>query len=283
MKDEKRKTQYRIGEFAHRIGVTPDFLKHYEDAHLINSVRSENGYRYFAFEQTPRVFECIRLRNFGVPVREMGQFFHDLNGESGIAALDGYTVETQKRILRDTVFLEEHQRIKNWLALRREKPTDWEVVNSEGYYFLPHSNGKFFLEDERIYEIVGEWMSWIPIVKSVAQFNVLSDSEEAHGSYCWGLGVSEPQLKRLGLPINGAVQYVPPAKSFLYHYAEEKELKISSFVTHRDHPFFRLLDRLGLEPKDEGFREICMTVRGTNTRKDWGIFHIPLKDSSERR
>ena len=38
--------QYRIGDFAKYLGVTPDLLKHYEDMGIIHSSRSESGYRY---------------------------------------------------------------------------------------------------------------------------------------------------------------------------------------------------------------------------------------------
>lgn len=39
--------QYRIGDFAKYLGVTPDLLKHYEDMGIIQSIRSESGYRYY--------------------------------------------------------------------------------------------------------------------------------------------------------------------------------------------------------------------------------------------
>ena len=38
--------QYRIGDFTKYLGVAPDLLKHYEDMGIIQSIRSESGYRY---------------------------------------------------------------------------------------------------------------------------------------------------------------------------------------------------------------------------------------------
>ena len=37
--------EYRIGEFAKYLGVTPDLLKHYEDQGIIRPSRSDSGYR----------------------------------------------------------------------------------------------------------------------------------------------------------------------------------------------------------------------------------------------
>lgn len=65
------RTNYRIGEFAEYMGVTPDFLKHYEECGLLDVHHSENGYRYFNFDQSSRILEYMRLRNYGVTVKEM--------------------------------------------------------------------------------------------------------------------------------------------------------------------------------------------------------------------
>ena len=40
--------EYRIGEFAKYLGVTPDLLKHYEDQGIIQPTRSDSGYRYLS-------------------------------------------------------------------------------------------------------------------------------------------------------------------------------------------------------------------------------------------
>ena len=47
------RTNYHIGEFAEYMGVTPDFLKHYEECDLLDVHHRENGYRYFNFDQCP--------------------------------------------------------------------------------------------------------------------------------------------------------------------------------------------------------------------------------------
>lgn len=58
------RTNYRIAEFAEYMGVTPDFLKHYEECGLLDVHHRENGYRYFNFDQCSRILEYMRLRNY---------------------------------------------------------------------------------------------------------------------------------------------------------------------------------------------------------------------------
>ena len=38
---------YSIGDYAKYLGVTPDFLKHYEQFRIVSSKPRENGYRYY--------------------------------------------------------------------------------------------------------------------------------------------------------------------------------------------------------------------------------------------
>ena len=57
--------RYRIGDYAHYMGVGRDFLKHYEKCGLLSADHHDNGYRHFGFEQSSLILECMRLRNCG--------------------------------------------------------------------------------------------------------------------------------------------------------------------------------------------------------------------------
>ena len=72
--------RYRIGDYAHYMGVGRDFLKHYEKCGLLSADHHDNGYRHFGFEQSSLILECMRLRNCGYTVREMGGMLRDLSG-----------------------------------------------------------------------------------------------------------------------------------------------------------------------------------------------------------
>ena len=54
---------YRIGDYAHKMGVTPDLLKHYERMGLIHADTTDSGYRYYPFHESMALLECMGLRN----------------------------------------------------------------------------------------------------------------------------------------------------------------------------------------------------------------------------
>ena len=66
----KKKTtdcrQYRIGDFARYLGVTSEFLKHYQESGLIDVNQRASGYRYYGFDQSGRILQYMRLRNYGM-------------------------------------------------------------------------------------------------------------------------------------------------------------------------------------------------------------------------
>ena len=165
MPSSKNAAQYRIGDFARFLGVTPDFLKHYEEKGLLEAQHRNSGYRFFGFQETYKVVEFMRLRNYGASVRDMGRMLCT-NAEDALRALDDKAAGIEKEIERQQALLEEHRLIKAWLAERRGRTSDWEVREAENFWFLPHSNGQAFLKDPRIYEIIQTWFAWMPLVKS---------------------------------------------------------------------------------------------------------------------
>ena len=76
--------QYKIGEFSKYMGVTPDFLKHYEQYGLIQPNISESNYRYYNFEKASDVIECVRLRNWGFSLKEIQNITQEASVEETV-------------------------------------------------------------------------------------------------------------------------------------------------------------------------------------------------------
>ena len=106
----KKKTdcrQYRIGDFARYLGVTAEFLKHYQESGLLDvTQRAESGYRYYGFDQSARILQYMRLRNYGISVKEMGPF---LEGGLDEAMTDGTAVVLSGHLDEDGNFVATEQ------------------------------------------------------------------------------------------------------------------------------------------------------------------------------
>ena len=266
--------QYRIGEYAKYLGVTPDLLKHYEDMGIIQSRRSESGYRYYPFHTTTRLIESIRLRNYGLTLREIKEILsdHSLNNEEVEALIDRHLRRLEEEVQLDEALLEESAAFRDWRQSLEDRDWDWEIRRSEERFFLPHTDRDNFLEDPRIYKILNSWMSYTPIVKSAMRV-------EESGQITWGFVVSARNLKRLGLPLNEAVEPIPARKVFYCKY-RARVLRMTEEASERErHPAFQRLRALGLESEGSYYRTTVMPADWQqNSGYHYGCYTIPLRE-----
>lgn len=272
---------YRIGDFARHLGVTPDFLKHYEQFRLVDSVPSKSGYRYYPFIQSYKLLEAMSLRGYGLPLKEIDTLLNDKDLPAIKEALDAQAVELRREMLFQQAVLEDHQHFSAWMERMIQRKTNWHVEDQGPYYFLPHSHQHDFLADSRIYELLNAWMKWMPIVKFCAEiprcFNNTLDRVQADQEHFWGLMISQLLAQRHGLPINGAVRTIPHRKWFFFDFA----LPIPPDETL--HPLFPIntmleqLASLGLTPSGTIYEVLLLHTHINKLQPmHCGYFMVPI-------
>lgn len=281
MKEKQEKSnvkhfrRYRIGDYARYMGVGTAFLKHYEKFGILTAQYEENGYRYFGFEKSSLIIECMRLGNLGFTVREMEAMLHERSGEDAAGALKEARTALEAKIRRMEAFVEEEKRFEAWYAARRETPEDWRIVESEARWFLPHADGSQFLKDERIGALLPAWLEWLPAVKSSLRFTV-PQAPSDRLDYQWGLSVEAAKAEAFGLPVNDVLVRLPPAKVFEYHFAGRGQMEVLKRLAQRTHPLYDVLDSLGLKPAGDGSMDLFMTADRRSAREGFGVFRIPV-------
>ena len=171
--------QYRIGHFARHLGVSQSFLKHYEDAGLLEATQRENGYRFYEFPQAARLLEYMRLHSYGVPIKQMKDAV-SVTADEAFDNIDHHADELRKTAERLLAIVDKQDRIQTWLEAIQGKHTRWEVKPIEPIYFLPHTSGQDFLEDHRIYENLHDWCEEMPVTKSALLVKHHSEDEPAN-------------------------------------------------------------------------------------------------------
>ena len=97
-----------------------------------------------------------------------------------------------------------------------------------------------FLKEGAIYEILNEWLNWLPITKSALY--VHQEANQQPGLTSWGLAVPESLLKRYSIPVNEAVTKVDFGKTGV------PEAFGSHSIITGEHPALQQLAELGLRP-----------------------------------
>ena len=277
--------QYRIGDFARALGVTTDFLKHYESAGLISACQHENGYRWYPFDQSARVIEYLRLRNYGVQIKEMADLLKK-GPEEVFAQLDERACAMAAEARRLTALAEEHRRIRRWHRALASRAVDWEIRRMGALLFLPHSENQDFRKDASIPELLAAWCSMFPVTKSALAVDLTADGGAGGASPIrgerlrWGLAVEEALLERAELPREPPVERFAFTKAFVLHFSALPEAFLMQSVADGSHPALRKMASLGLRPAGTGF--LVSEMRGGNdtgaTSVGMGRFIIPIAD-----
>ena len=275
MEDKDKMVYYRIGDFARKMGVTPDFLKHYEQFGVIRSDVRENGYHYYPFDQSYKILECMRLKSYGFSVRNMESLFKDTM-HTVQQKMDKQIDELEQKVAFEQRVIEEHRQFSRWLARMDGKLTDWSIEQGEEMLFLPHSNRRTFLDDPRIYEILKFWIAEMPMVKSCMEIAAPSDSELLHPeieNFFWGMSVPVSYAETYHLPVNGAVKRLPKRKLFQFYFNGIQE------GYQRGLPYaaaVQQMQTLGLKPTGDIYVTLLMYANIKNTTERCGYFSIPI-------
>ncbi|CAN7726764.1 MerR family transcriptional regulator [Paenibacillus sp. LjRoot56] len=89
------KTTYTIQQVTKMTGLSAHTLRYYERVSLIRAIeREDNGYRYYSEKDIEWLKFLIRLRDTGMPIREMQHF-------AEMRYLGDETVAKRRRMLED--------------------------------------------------------------------------------------------------------------------------------------------------------------------------------------
>ena len=274
MSDSDKNNCYRIGQFAKKMGVTPDFLKFYEQQGILHPRTAENGYRYYGFEQSGKILECMRLKNYGFSVREIDEL---LSSDLDIVQekTDLLIQQLEEKIVFQQLLVSEHRELSRLLERMGQDRSCWSVEWGEEMLFLPHSNRKTFLENPKIYEILKSWTSLMPLVKSAMELPLCCldpDTPPETWDYRWGLMISGTQARKIGLPVNQAVKTLPKRKLFRFFFKGMEEAGFSFPVDLA----LEQLAKLGLTPTADAYSIIFLYGNMNQSPSRCGVISIPI-------
>lgn len=276
MDREKEKKPYRIGEYARYMGLTPDFLKHYEQFGLVTPRIAENGYRYYPFHESSRLMDCLSLRGYGVPLRDMRGMLLESGPEDYLQKLDARTDALRRQIAFDQAVVQEHERLSEWMARMQGRGEDWHVVELPAFLFLPHTDLYTFLDDPRIYDVLSEWTPYMPMVKSCLR--ITPPENDGSPAYCWGLSADAGFAQAYGLRVSSVVETLPTRKTFVLDYCGWQVSPGESPLRRYYERFLSLMEMLHLHPVGSVYLTVLFHTRDeSGIRRDYGSMAAAIR------
>lgn len=180
---------YRIGEFARKVGVSPDFLKYQEELGTVADVdKTSSGYRYYWFGQTSRIYEILRYKNLGFTRREIPSLIGGMGIEETARAVERRRDELRGQVDHKLELLAAMDAIVRD-SRRFARAPYWLVTECEPFDVLPHSRRDSFLEYPGLEEHVRRWTRLLPATQRALVM-------PRDGDYVWGLGAERPFVDR---------------------------------------------------------------------------------------
>ena len=262
---------YSIGDFAKKAGVSTHFLKFYEEKGILHPKVKENGYRYYDIRDASLVLECFRMKNMGLSVREIEKGINGCTPQEVGAMLARQENDLQAQLHAQQMHLQGLQNLR--AALRLCEQGEWSVRTVPDVWYLPHTIGKEFVQDSRIYDQLPQWLDWMPVVTS-AQIVRGNDAHAEHME--WGLGLEQAEAALLG--------FAPQEPAQLLHLGRVLEI-YCSWEIPAEHGsekglYQYCMERaraLNLVPEPVMFRRVfCYTEKG-GTKQVHNVLRVPVK------
>lgn len=190
---------------------------------MINSKRSESGYRYYNVTDCGDILHILYLRELGFSIKEITEDLNNSNANDIVKTIEEKIENTEKeicRMKRTKKALEDYNILCFAIA---NKPNTWEIADCNDYYYLKHTKISGFLNESSMSRYIKSWMD--ELIK--LNLSMLIPRENLHSEdendWFWGFSIQVETAQKLGILIDERVQRIHLGKCFIYIYSKESE------------------------------------------------------------
>lgn len=263
--------KYAIGDFARKAGVSTHFLKFYEEKGILHPTVQENGYRHYDIRDASLVLECFRMKNMGLSVRQIEKGVNNCTEQEVVEMLEQREKVFQKQIRTQQMHLQGLHNLR--AALRLCERNEWSVRTVPDVWYLPHTIGREFVQDDRIYEQLPGWLEWMPVVTSA---QIIYGNDEGAERMEWGLGLEQAEAELLG--------FAPQDPARLLHLGRVLEIYCSWDIPEekgsKQGLYRHCMERaraLNLVPEPVLFRRVFCYTEKNGIRQVHNVLRMPVR------
>lgn len=263
--------QYKIGEFSKYLGVTPDFIKYYEQFDLIFPNINEGKVKTYDFNNASKVIECMRLKNQGLSVKEIRQH---LTKESLICAnedLSKKMEEMKQKIEYEVACVKNYEEMQKWIQdHNKDEKNSWTIFKRSEQVFLKHTIFDEFVAGDHVQEAMKSWIKWLPMVHSCRYIRLQDQNVEELN---WGFMVSRDFLDEHHLILNDACVKVESCRVFCYSFYDAKIEGLEKNLEDA----LKIIHALKLEITGDVYEEVFAYTNVAGNAKKSSEFYFILK------
>lgn len=178
-----------VGKLAKFTGVPVATIKYYEKIGLLSSSRKEkSNYRSYDIRICTDIYECIKYRNMGFPLKEIGELLKEADDTRFQEMLDDRLECLEGQIRDMSLQLERLKEYRQDLDRLEERLGQWYIEEFPSFYFRLQTEGLAYGEDTELESDGINLSHYAPASKSI----VVIKREYLKGdlkAFSWGQGM----------------------------------------------------------------------------------------------
>lgn len=268
---------YRIGEFAKRMGVSPHFLKYYEESGILKPDTHENRYRFYDMQDASIILECKQLTNLGFSVKESHKIITDSTAGDLERLLQLHADTLSAEVSRKQLALEALQKMR--VDLRLCQAQEWQICSTRPAWFLPHTEEQYFINDAGTYSQLDAWVDAMPVVRSAQR---LTWDQAGLWRLEWGFIAPADKVDALGLKPAAPAVLLSAKRVFEQYISYPIHSKTKEAQEEHNFQYRRVLDhvrRLNLIPGSTLMKEVVGYTLKDGVRQVYCILRTQIEEA----
>ncbi|AIQ55376.1 MerR family transcriptional regulator [Paenibacillus sp. FSL R7-0331] len=267
--------KYSIGEFASILGITADTLRLYEKHDIVRPEKDcRNNYRYFNDLDARNLLSSRWYRSMQIPLHNVAELINGAPAERVVDSIYAAQLQLEEEIRRSTMLLDKINAIHNGLTGLEAALYTCRIRQMPGMYRIEQTDKNQLLQKEDLKQTVQAWMDLLPFTfYSFRTGDAQSISWSGELDYSWGLALLEEDQQKLGVSINGSMQYIPP-------YTCISSVILTSYEDYLEHKTFQFMldyaDEQGYTVSGDIFGKILFTERLRDENRTYLEINIPI-------
>lgn len=264
----------KIGDFAKLLGVTPDFIKHYESYGLLESTTSDSGYRHYAFMDAIILFECFKYKRWGLSIKEMHDILHTTSPTDYLDSLEPKVDVIKKAMARDEMILVDHQQNRVRFI---QNLNQWYIREKMPSYYIPHTINQEILDYPNLNKAIEESIEGFPITKECAYVAVDKNGNLSQEE-AWGFFIPELCFNNFYMTPNENNQRILDCRFFEMNVCFDISPENGPHALH-DHlmQIKSIMDQHQLIPIDYFTVQVHFDILEKDTHHQYCVVRVPIQ------
>jgi DNA-binding transcriptional MerR regulator len=224
--------QYKIGEVARILGISPDLIRYYEEKGVVSPAKDPyNNYRHYDTWDINYLIDCLWYKNFGFGIDEVARMFSECTYDELLEKLGEKSDEILAAIRRQELLLGRIRKYCERLTATKSYIGKCDMRrNAEFVYYINRTNSEYDNRAE-LQELSRRWLKYMPF--SRRYFEIPRSGLYGGGdSYSWGFSLGMQYVEEFGIEIKRPIEFM--SSRLCIHSAFKSEGKGKFTARHID-------------------------------------------------